>query len=84
MECHSVCYFSLFAAVLFTLYIIGICSYVKFGYLFGSYFISNSDRTWARPPLPAELQTNKSEIDFQVVDVDYYMSKRKFFKKLKF
>ncbi|VBB31786.1 unnamed protein product [Acanthocheilonema viteae] len=33
-----------------------------------------ANRIWARPSLPVELHTNKSEIDFQVVDVDYYMN----------
>ncbi|OZC07811.1 DNA polymerase [Onchocerca flexuosa] len=33
-----------------------------------------TNRAWARPPLPAELHTNELEIDFQVVDVDYYMN----------
>lgn len=50
-----------------------------YGHSFGSLNF-NSDRFWARPPLPAELHTNESEIDFQVVDVDYYMSKWKFFR----
>ncbi|VDK85190.1 unnamed protein product, partial [Onchocerca ochengi] len=33
-----------------------------------------TNRVWTRPPLPAELHTNELEIDFQVVDVDYYMN----------
>uniref|UniRef100_A0A0R3S6C9 3'-5' exodeoxyribonuclease n=1 Tax=Elaeophora elaphi TaxID=1147741 RepID=A0A0R3S6C9_9BILA len=33
-----------------------------------------TNRIWSRPPLPAEFHTNESEIDFQVVDVDYFMN----------
>ncbi|MCP9257910.1 DNA polymerase [Dirofilaria immitis] len=33
-----------------------------------------TNHIWARPPLPAELHTNEQEINFQVVDVDYYMN----------
>lgn len=40
-----------------------------------TYIVCDSDLIWARPPIPTELHTNESEIDFQVIDVDYYMSK---------